>query len=72
MGNGCRSLRPMVAIIPRPTWQPGDLFVMPERYHPGVPGPYFKDKSVYDPATDSYLCPQGQRLAFRGAPQEKR
>ena len=46
--------------------QPGDLFVMPERYHPGVPGPYFKDKSVYDPATDSYLCPQGQRLAFRG------
>ena len=46
--------------------QRGDLFVMPERYHPGVQGPYFKDKFVYDPATDSYLCPQGQRLPFRG------
>lgn len=38
---------------------------MPERYHPGVQGPHFKDKFVYDPATDSYLCPQGQRLPFR-------
>ena len=46
--------------------QRGDLFVMPERYHPGVRGPYFKDEFVYDPATDSYLCPQGQRLPFRG------
>ena len=44
----------------------GDLLVMPERYHPGVQGPYFKDKFVYDPATDSYICPQGQRLPFRG------
>ena len=42
--------------------QRGDLLVMPERYHPGVPGRYFKDEFVYDPATDSYLCPQGQRL----------
>lgn len=46
--------------------QRGDLFVMPERYHPGVQGPYFKDKFVYDPATDTYLCPEGQRLPFRG------
>ena len=46
--------------------QRGDLLVMPERYHPGVQGPYFKDKFVYDPATDTYLCPQGQRLPFRG------
>ncbi len=46
--------------------QRGDLFVMPERYHPGVQGPYFKDKFVYDSATDSYICPQGQRLPFRG------
>ena len=27
---------------------------------------YFKDRFVYDAATDSYLCPQGQRLPFRG------
>ena len=39
---------------------------MPERYHPGVQGPYFKDRFVYDATTDSYLCPQGQRLPFRG------
>ena len=51
--------------------QRGDLLVMPERYLPGVQDPYFKDKFVYDPATDTYLCPQGQRLPFRGAPQEK-
>jgi len=44
----------------------GDVLVMTERYHPGVQGPYFKDRFVYDAATDSYLCPQGQRLPFRG------
>ncbi len=44
----------------------GDLFVMPERYHPGVQGPYFKDRFVYDAATDSYICPEGQSLPFRG------
>ena len=44
----------------------GDVFVMPERYHAGVRGPYFKDRFVYDTATDSYICPQNQRLPFRG------
>ena len=44
----------------------GDVFVMPERYHPGVQGPYFKDRFVYDATMDSYVCPQGQRLPFRG------
>ena len=44
----------------------GDVFVMPERYNPRVQGPYFKDRFVYDAATDSYVCPQGQRLPFRG------
>jgi hypothetical protein len=43
-----------------------DVLVMPERYHAGVQGPYFKDRFIYDAATDSYLCPQGQRLHFRG------
>ena len=46
--------------------QRGDVLVMAERYHPGVRGPYFKDRFVYDAATDSYQCPQGQRLPFRG------
>ena len=40
--------------------------MMPERYHPGVQGPYFKDRFVYDATMDSYLCPQGQWLPFRG------
>ena len=44
----------------------GDVLVMAERYHPGVQGPYFKDRFVHDAATDTYLCPQGQRLPFRG------
>ena len=44
----------------------GDVFVMPERYHAGVQGPYSKDRFIYDAATDSYICPQGQRLPFRG------
>ena len=44
----------------------GGVLVMTERYHPGVQGPYFKDRFVYDAASDSYLCPKGQRLPFRG------
>jgi len=44
----------------------GDTLVMPERYHAGVRGPYFKDRFVYDSVTDSYLCPRGQRIPFQG------
>jgi transposase len=44
----------------------GDTLVMTERYHPGVQGPYFKDRFVYDTATDRYMCPEGQWLPFRG------
>jgi hypothetical protein len=44
----------------------GDLFVMPARYHAGVRETYFKDRFVYDAATDIYICPLGQRLPFRG------
>ena len=39
---------------------------MPERYHAGVRGPYFKDRFVYDSATDTCLCPLGQRIPFQG------
>jgi hypothetical protein len=44
----------------------GDTLVMTERYPPGVQGPCFKDRFVYDPATDRYVCPEGQLLPFRG------
>ena len=46
----------------------GDVFLMPERYHPGVQGSYFKDRFVYDAGTDSYVCPQGGRLPFPKPP----
>jgi len=39
---------------------------MPEHYHAGVQGPYFKDRFLYDSATDGYICPQGQCFLFRG------
>ena len=44
----------------------GQLLVMPERYREELQGPYFKDRFLYDKTTDSYICPQGQRLPFRG------
>jgi hypothetical protein len=43
----------------------GQLLVMGERYQEEVRGPYFKDRFTYDAATDSYICPHGQRLPFR-------
>lgn len=44
----------------------GQTLVMSERYHAEAQAPYFKDQFAYDAATESYLCPQGQRLLFRG------
>lgn len=44
----------------------GNVLVMAERCHPGVQGPFFKDRFVHDVTTESYVCPQGQRLPFRG------
>ena len=34
---------------------------MPERYHPGMQGPYSKDWFLYDAGTDSYRCPMAER-----------
>jgi transposase len=49
----------------------GQQFVMPERYHEGVQGPYFKDRFIYDAMTDNYLCPHGRKLTFRGLRKAK-
>jgi transposase len=46
--------------------------VMTERYIDTTPGPYFKDQFLYQPETDSYVCPEGQILHFRGLRQNKR
>ena len=45
--------------------------VMPEGQREAMKGPYFKDRFEYDSATDSYICPQGQRLIFRGLRRHK-
>jgi hypothetical protein len=44
----------------------GQVLVMGERYQGAVQNPYFKDQFAYDPAMDSYFCPHGHRLPFRG------
>ncbi|GAI98048.1 unnamed protein product, partial [marine sediment metagenome] len=44
----------------------GQVLVMAERYQGEVQTPYFKDQFAYDATTDSYICPHGQRLPFRG------
>ncbi len=41
--------------------------VLSERYHAEVQAPYFKDQFTHDAATDSYVCPHGQRLLFQGS-----
>ena len=51
--------------------QRGQTLAMAERYQKAGQDPYFKDQFVYDSATDSYLCPQGHRLHFRGLRQSK-
>jgi len=53
-------------------YQRGQTLVMTERYKDATQGPYFKDKFLYEPETDSYLCPKGQILHFRGLRQNKR
>ena len=38
--------------------------IMPESQHKALEHPYHKDRFCYDEQTDSYTCPQGQRLRF--------
>jgi len=44
----------------------GQTIVMPDPQAPRPDQPYHKDRFVYDPATDTYTCPQGQPLTFQG------
>ena len=44
---------------------------MPEGQREAMKRPYFKDRFHYDVATDSYLCPQGHNLIFRGLRRHK-
>jgi hypothetical protein len=49
----------------------GQLLVMGERYKDSCTRPYFKDQFDYDAANDSYTCPYGHRLPFRGLRRSK-
>jgi transposase len=49
----------------------GQQIVMPEGQREAMKGPYFKDRFEYDRATDSYICPHGQSLIFRGFRRHK-
>ena len=44
---------------------------MGERYHNSCTGPFFKDRFEYDHASDTYICPHGQRLPFRSLRMSK-
>ncbi|MCX6004041.1 MAG: IS1182 family transposase, partial [Chloroflexi bacterium] len=46
--------------------------VMTERYHSELQGPYFKDNFIFNSETDSYTCPHGHQLLFRGFRRSKR
>jgi transposase len=45
----------------------GQCVVIPESQPPTPAQPYHKDVFRYDPVADSYTCPEGQLLTFRGA-----
>ena len=51
--------------------QRSQQIVMPEGQREAMKGPYFKDRFEYNSATDSYVCPHGQRLIFRGLRRHK-
>jgi transposase len=40
--------------------------LMPDRQAPAATDAYHKDRFVYDAATDTFTCPQGQTLRFNG------
>jgi len=44
----------------------GQLLVMGERYQASDTNPYFKDRFYYNATSDSYTCPHGHQLPFRG------
>jgi transposase len=50
----------------------GQTLVIAERSKKALKDPYFRDQFDYDALTDSYICPKGQRLYFRGFRQSKR
>jgi transposase len=44
----------------------GQRVAMPESQQQALTAPYHKDAVAYDPATDTYTCPEEKTLGFRG------
>lgn len=49
----------------------GYTVLMPDRQDGKEPEPYHRDRFIYDRESDSYTCPQGKKLNFRGVTQRK-
>jgi transposase len=50
----------------------GRTVVMPESQARALANPYHKDAFVYDAATDTYTCPQGQSLHYTDSKQDRK
>ena len=50
----------------------GQQVLMPESQEQALKQPYHKERFSHDAATDTYICPQGQRLRFVGIKQRTR
>ena len=50
----------------------GQTLVIAERSQKALKDPYFRDQFEYNALTDSYVCPKGQLLYFRGFRLSKR
>lgn len=51
--------------------QRGRIILMPEGQTKAMRRPYFKDHFEHDAISDTYRCPQGQQLIFRGLRKHK-
>lgn len=47
------------------------VVVMPEVQDKALANPYHKDKFIYDEATDSYRCPQGETLKYASSQKHR-
>jgi len=50
----------------------GQSVLMPEAQAKALHSPYHKDAFHYDAATDTYTCPQGQRLRYTGPRRDRK
>lgn len=52
-------------------WEKGYQVLMAESQEKALENPYHKDRFEYDAESDSYLCPEGERLLFKTIARRK-